>query len=129
VVFNHEKLYANLQARHPERIKYDFANPDRWKSFEEGEKYFRKAGAKKVTQFYPDKTMMSMKAPEEEVARREWELLHVLKGAIQAHREFKSLTTDFIDQFAFQENLAGEENTAVSPTHISTCQNSTKRIQ
>lgn len=112
VVFNHEQLYANLQARHPEKIIFDFANPRRWLSFAEGQQYFRRAGAKKVSQFYPDKTMISRKAPSEDVAQREDELLNVLRGAIQAHREFQSLSTDFLKKFPFQETLTGQKHTA-----------------
>mmetsp|Transcript_3501 Transcript_3501/g.5228 ORF Transcript_3501/g.5228 Transcript_3501/m.5228 type:complete len:1411 (-) Transcript_3501:156-4388(-) len=125
VVFNNEVLFANLQSPDPHGIQYDFLNKDRWKSFRGkkskdgknqeggGEQYFwRRGTGQRITQFYPDKTMVAAKAPPEAVRLREEELLIVLQQGIKAFRELESRSTKFLDIFQFQENLIGSDHTA-----------------
>mmetsp|Transcript_2851 Transcript_2851/g.5435 ORF Transcript_2851/g.5435 Transcript_2851/m.5435 type:complete len:1311 (-) Transcript_2851:114-4046(-) len=119
VIFNHNDLWANLQAPNPHRIQYDLENPMRWKRFSGKGKDYGGGGQyflnkrNKIDKFYAEKTPASHKASINEVASREAELYSVLHSAIEAFREFKSLPTDiWIEQFQFQENLAGEKHTA-----------------
>jgi len=101
IVFNHKKLYANLQDPNPEKISYDFLSPNRWAPFPKNNwKEF--IFTKNITPFYPEKTLQSLEASSLDVLRVQEEILNRIINTIRSHREFAChADTEFFNEFQF----------------------------
>ncbi len=87
IVFNHKQLYANLQQRDPEVIKYNLRSPARWHRFgkKDWTQYFK---LQRLTSFYPDKALVSLKAGAKEVENLERSITERIKDSIRIHRSY-----------------------------------------
>ena len=102
IVFDHKSLYANLQQRDPEAIKYNLADPSRWHRFgrKDWTQYFKLS---RLVSFYPDKALVSLKVTGKEVDSLERSITERVKESIRIHRSYHcSLDTVFLDQVGFQ---------------------------
>eukprot|EP01006_Ploeotia_vitrea_P036203 TRINITY_DN65989_c4_g5_i1.p3 TRINITY_DN65989_c4_g5~~TRINITY_DN65989_c4_g5_i1.p3 ORF type:complete len:250 (+),score=147.57 TRINITY_DN65989_c4_g5_i1:188-937(+) len=101
VVFNDRRLYANLQGPNPEKINYNFNDPQRWGKFTK-RNWHEFVRTRVLNSFYPDKTLISVQASELEVAKIQEEIEGRIVGSIVSHREYEChAETDVYEEFAF----------------------------
>jgi len=118
LVFNHKHLYANLGHADPELCFFDFErHPDRWAEF--GDSAYRHyLGIHHLKEFYADKGVASVKAPQEDAERCERNITESLRDKIREQRKYHrtSMETEFIQQFDFQmdEQNDSPDNTAAA---------------